>query len=92
MIIITDFLIIDHLISVFVTLPYLSLVFRHLLLTIHNLKFELYNLLPIIVPKNNWMDGSVDPDETPHLWRLIRVYTVCSGLSDWIYAIKYNIW
>ena len=30
MTIITDLLIIDHLISVFVTLPYLPLVFRHL--------------------------------------------------------------
>ena len=39
MIIITDLQIVDHLISVFVTLPYLPLVFRHLD-SLHNLKFE----------------------------------------------------
>ena len=38
MIIITDLLIIDHVISIFVTLPSLHLVFRHL--TILYLKFE----------------------------------------------------
>ena len=32
------------------------------------------------------MATSVDPD----LRRLIRVYTVCSGLSDRIYAVKYE--
>ena len=37
------------------------------------------------------MAYSVDPDETPCLWCLIRVYTVCSGLSDQIYAIKYTV-
>ena len=35
--------------------------------------------------------NSVDPDETPRLRRLIWVYTVCSGLSDQIHAVKYNI-
>ena len=34
----------------------------------------------------------VDPDETLRLPRLIWVYTVCSGLSDQIHTIKYNIW
>ena len=38
MTIITDLLISDHLIYVFVTLPYLPLVFKHL--TILHLKFE----------------------------------------------------
>ena len=35
-----------------------------------------------------WVANSVDPDET----RLIWVYTVCLGLSDQIYTIKYNTW
>ena len=39
-----------------------------------------------------WVANSVDPDEMPHLWHLIWVYTVCTGLSDQIHTIKYNIW
>ena len=35
-----------------------------------------------------WVANSVDPDETLHLRRLTRVYTVCSGLSDRIYALN----
>ena len=35
--------------------------------------------------------NSVDPDEKPRLRRLIWVYTVCSGLSDQIHIIKYNM-
>ena len=68
MIIITDLLIIDHLISVFVTLPYLPLVFRH----INSLPYVIYNLnkynfLPNAVSKNNWTGAnSVNPDEGLH--------------------------
>ena len=58
MIIITDLLIIDHLISVFVTLAYLPLVFRHLnSLPYIILNLNKYNLLPIVVSKNKWMGG-----------------------------------
>ena len=46
MIIITDFLMIDHLISLSVTLPYLPLVFRHL----NSLPYK-YKLLPTVVSK-----------------------------------------
>ena len=28
-----------------------------------------------------WMANSVDPDQMPHLWHLIWIYTVCSGWS-----------
>ena len=65
MITITDLLIIDHLNSVSVTLPYLPLVFRHLL-TIIYLKFE-----EIQFTTHCWskiagrVADSVDPDETP---------------------------
>ena len=34
------------------------------------------------------MANSVDPDETPHLRRHIRVYTVYSGLSVRVHAIN----
>ena len=81
MIINTDLLIIDHLIYVFVTLPYLHLVFRHL----NSLPYLISNLnkysllhVPNVVSKKSWMGDSVDPDVTPRL----RVYTVCSGLSE----------
>ena len=51
------------------------------------------NLLPTVVSKiARWVANSVDPDESPHLRHLIWVYTVCSGLSDKINTIKYNIW
>ena len=88
MIIITDLLIIDHLISVFATLPYLPLVFRHLnslpyIILNLNKRTIYYPLLCLTITR--WVANSVDPDETPHLRRLIRVYTVCSGLSDRIY-------
>ena len=82
--IVTDLLIIDYLISVSLTLSYLPLVFRHL-------NFLPYNLLPNVVSKN-MMWQTVDPDETPHLQHLIWVYNVCSGLSDQIHTVKYNIW
>ena len=77
MTIIADLLIIDHLISAFVTLP---LVFRHL----NSLSYFFYNLnksniLPTVMSKIAVLvANSVDPDETPHLRRLIWVYTVCS--------------
>ena len=55
MIIITDLIIIDHLIS----------------------NLNKYNLLPTIVSKiAGWVANSVDPDETPHLRRLIWVYSL----------------
>ena len=39
------------------------------------------------------MANSVDPDEVPHFFlHLIWVYSVCSGLSDQINTVKYNIW
>ena len=58
MIIITDLQIIDHLISVFVTLLYLPLVFRHLnSLPYFILNLNKYSLLPIAVSKNSWMTG-----------------------------------
>ena len=50
MIIITDLLINDHLISVFVTLPYLPLVLRHLnSLPYFILNLNKYSLLPSCV-------------------------------------------
>ena len=49
MTIITDLLIIDHLIYEIITLPYLPLVFRYL--TILHLKFEQVSLLPTVVSK-----------------------------------------
>ena len=79
MAIITDLLIIDHLISAFVTLPYLPLVFRHLnSLSYFYLKFE-SNILPTVVSKIAVLvANSEDPDEMLCLQRLIWVYTVCS--------------
>ena len=70
MIIVTDLLIICHLISVSLSLPYLPLVFRHfnpLPYLIKNL--NKYNLLPNVVSKNSWMSGKecIDPDVTPRL-------------------------
>ena len=54
MIIVTDVLIIDHLISV--TLPYLPLVFRCLnSLPYFILNLNNFNLLPNVVSKNSWM-------------------------------------
>ena len=40
------------------------------------------------------MANSVDPDETPHLRRLIRVYTVCSDLADQIHELQWleHLW
>ena len=73
MIIVTDVLIIDHLISVSVTLPYLPLVFRHLnSLPYFILSLNKYNLLPNVVSKiaGQVADG-VDPNETLHLRCLI---------------------
>ena len=32
--------------------------------------------------------NSADPDQTPHMRRLIRVYTVCSGLSVQILSVN----
>ena len=49
MISVTDFLTIDHLIFVSVTLPYLPLVFRRL--TILTKHLNKYNLLPNVVSK-----------------------------------------
>ena len=58
MIIITDLLIIDHLISVSVTLPYLPLVFRHLNnFTILSLKFEQVQFTTHFNDLNSWMSG-----------------------------------
>ena len=56
MIIFTDLLLIDHLISVPVTLPYLALVFRHLnSLTILYLKFEQVQFTTQCIDAlNNW--------------------------------------
>ena len=57
MIIITDLLIIDHLISVFVTLTYLPLVFRHLN-SLPYLKFEQVQFTThCLCLKTNWMSG-----------------------------------
>ena len=68
MINITDLLIIDHLISVSLTLPYIPPVFRHLkLFTILNLKLNKYNLLPNVVSKNSWMSGKQCRPAMPHL-------------------------
>ena len=58
MIIITDLLIIDHLISVSVTLLYLALVFRHLNnFSILNLKFEQVQFATHFSVLNSWMSG-----------------------------------
>ena len=54
--------------------------------------FLTFILLPnVVYKKAGCVANSVDPDETLHLRRLIWVYTVCSGLSDQIYTVKYNI-
>ena len=68
MIIVTDLLIIDRLISVFATLLYLPLVFRHLNSLPYLIKkFNKYNLLPNVVSKiAEWVTDSVDPDEMQH--------------------------
>ena len=89
MIIITDLLIIDRLISV-----YLPLVFRHLNSWPYLiLNLNKYSLLPTVVSEiAEWVANSVDPDEMPCLQCLTRVYTVCLGLSDQIHIIKYNKW
>ena len=56
MTIVTNLLIINHLISVSVTLQYLPLVFRHLI-TIFYLKFEQVLFSTNVVSKNSWMSG-----------------------------------
>ena len=65
MIIVTDLLIIDHFISMSLTLPYLTLVISHLNslpYLIQNL--NKYNLLPNVASKiAGWVANSVDPDE-----------------------------
>ena len=65
MIIITDLLIIDHLISVSVTLLYLPFIFRHLNSIPYFIwNLNKFNLLPTIVSKiTGWVANSVDPDE-----------------------------
>ena len=90
MIIITDLLTIDHLISVFVTLPYLLLVFRHLNSLPYIISYlNKYNLLPIVVSKNNWMGGKQCRPwwETfkSHIWTSTIYYPLlCLKITGWV--------
>ena len=85
MIDVTDLLIIDHLISVSLTLPYLPLVFRHLNCS---LKFIKYNLLPNIVTKiAGFVANGVDPDETP---RFAASHLGLHGLLRPVNSITYS--
>ena len=94
MIIITDLLIIDHLISVSVTLPFLPLVFRHLNSLPYFIRnFNKYNLLPKLCLKvAEWVANSVDPDEMPHFAAShLGLHCLLRPLAKYVQK-KYIIW
>ena len=89
MLIITDLLIIDPFDFCGI---YQSFVFRYLnSLPYFYLKFEQVQFTIFVSKTAEWVASSVEPDEALYLWHLTWVYTVCSGLSDQIHTVKYNI-
>ena len=87
MIIVTDLLIIDHLISVsYFTVFILSIQRPQILIPFLILNLNKYNLLPNVVSKiAGWVANSVDPYEMLRLRRLIWIYTIAQAWGYFFY-------